>query len=58
MIDKNSDKETSLFPTLISNKENNDKLTKPLKYMRSLLKAHNRLHADLHSTDIRLIKVY
>ena len=49
MIDRKADKDTPLFPTLISNKETNDKLSKPRKYMQSLLKAHNRPHADLHS---------
>ena len=44
-----ADEDTPLFPTLISNKETNDKLSKPRKYMQSLLKAHNRPHADLHS---------
>ena len=49
MIDRKADEDTPLFPTLISNKETNDKLAKPRKYMQSLLKAHNRPHADLHS---------
>ena len=49
MIDRKADENTPLFPTLISNKETNDKLSKPRKYMQSLLKAHNRPHADLHS---------
>ena len=49
MIDKNSDEETPLLPILISVKETNDKLTNPRKYMQTLLKAHNRLHANLQS---------
>ena len=49
MVDIKADKNIPLFPTLISNKETNDKLNKPRKYMQSLLKAHNRSHADLHS---------
>ncbi len=44
-----ADEDTSLFPTLVSNKETNDKLARPRKYMQSLLEAHNRPHADLHS---------
>ena len=49
MIDRKADEDTPLFPTLISNKETDDKLAKPRKYMQSLLKAQNRPHADLHS---------
>ena len=49
MIDRKADEDKPLFPTLISNKETNDKLSKPRKFMQSLLKAHNRPHADLHS---------
>ena len=49
MIDRKADEDTPLFPTLISNIETNDKLSKPRKYMQLLLKAHNRPHADLHS---------
>lgn len=33
MIDKNSDKETTLFTTLISDKEINNKLIRSQKYM-------------------------
>ena len=56
MIDRKADEDKPLFPTLISNKETNDKLAKPRKYMQSLLKAHNRPHADLHSFQpLRLI---
>tara|TARA_B100000575_G_C23061636_1_gene611209 strand:+ start:792 stop:1283 length:492 start_codon:yes stop_codon:yes gene_type:complete len=49
MIDRKANKDTPLFPTLIFDKKTNDKLTKPRKYIQSLLKAHNRPHADLHS---------
>ena len=49
IIDRKANEDTPLFPALISNKETNDKLSKPRKYMQSLLKAHNRPHADLHS---------
>ena len=49
MIDKNSDKDTPILPILISDKEMNDKLTNPRKYIQTLLNAHNRPHADLHS---------
>ena len=49
MINRKADEDSPLFPILISDKENNDNLTKPRKYMQSLLKARNRPHADLHS---------
>ena len=49
MIDRKADEDTPSCPTYISNKETNDKLSKPRKYIQSLLKAHNRPCADLHS---------
>ena len=49
MIDANADKDSPLFPSLYSTKEQNDKLSKPRKYMQLLLKSNDRPKADLHS---------
>ncbi|MBT6937316.1 MAG: site-specific integrase [Candidatus Marinimicrobia bacterium] len=49
MIDANSDKDSPLFPTLYSEKEQNDNLSKPRKYMQTLLLSNGRPKADLHS---------
>jgi integrase len=49
MLDRNADKDAHLFPSLYTDKEQNDKIKKPRVYMQSLLKANGREKADLHS---------
>ena len=49
MLDRNADKDAHLFPSLYTDKEQNDKIKKPRVYMQSLLKANDREKADLHS---------
>ena len=49
MLYRDIDKEKPLFPTLFSDKEQNDKLKRPRKFMQSLLIANGRESATLHS---------
>ena len=49
MLDRNADEDTPIFPTLYTDKEQNDRTVRPRVYMQSLLKAKGRDHADLHS---------
>ena len=49
MLDRNADDDTPIFPTLYTDKEQNDRTVRPRVYMQSLLKAKGRDHADLHS---------
>ena len=48
-LDRERDADEPIFPTLYDEREQNDKLAKPRKYMQTLLKANGRPHADLHS---------
>ena len=48
-LDRDRDADEPIFPTLYDEREQNDKLAKPRKYMQTLLKANDRPHADLHS---------
>ena len=51
MLDKKSEKDSALFPTLYSNSEStlNDKLFTPRNYMQSILTLNGREKATLHS---------
>jgi len=48
-LDKGRNSDEPIFPSLFNDSEQNDKLSKPRKYMQTLLKAKERPHADLHS---------
>ena len=48
-LDRDRDADAPIFPTLYDEREQNDKLAKPRKYMQTLLKANGRPHATLHS---------
>ena len=51
MLDKRSEKDSPLFPTLYSDSEStlNDKLFTPRNYMQSILALNGREKATLHS---------
>lgn len=49
MVNRNGKNDDPIFPSLYTEKEQNDKLVKPRKYMQALLKTNKRAKADLHS---------